>query len=277
MGSGARPCRRRRRHGRTQRRRSRVAARARGAPEVSDGERARRDGGVAVRRGQHAVARRSNRLRTGVRLANREVFRSAEERPEWAGMGTTLTAALVEGARVLFANVGDSRLYAYPPGGAFQQKTRDDSLMGMLADAPGVDIAALEDHPMKHLLTNVLGRKADLEIEVHEDDARGGRDPAALLGRHARRRCLTMRCARCSTRSRICSRPRSGSFRPRSTPAAATTSASCSPDIRAGDAALVRPGPADRRRRDRSPGSRRPAGARRAPSRVPRALPPLRR
>jgi serine/threonine protein phosphatase PrpC len=110
----------------------------------------------------------SNRVRTGVRLANREVFRSAEERPEWAGMGTTLTAALVEGARVLFANVGDSRLYAYPPGGAFQQKTRDDSLMGMLADAPGVDVAALEDHPMKHLLTNVLGRKADLEIEVTE-------------------------------------------------------------------------------------------------------------
>jgi serine/threonine protein phosphatase PrpC len=115
-----------------------------------------------------AASTASNRLRTGVRLANREVFRSAEERPEWAGMGTTLTAALVDGGRVLFANVGDSRLYAYPPGGAFRQKTRDDSLMGMLADAPGVDIAALEDHPLKHLLTNVLGRKADLEIEVNE-------------------------------------------------------------------------------------------------------------
>jgi PPM family protein phosphatase len=110
----------------------------------------------------------TNRLRTGVRLANREVFRTAEERPECAGMGTTLTAALIEGAHVLFANVGDSRLYAYPAGGVFRQKTRDDSLMGMLAGAPGVDVAALEDHPMKHLLTNVLGRKADLEIEVNE-------------------------------------------------------------------------------------------------------------
>jgi PPM family protein phosphatase len=110
----------------------------------------------------------ANRLSTGVRLANREVFRTAEERPECAGMGTTFTAALVEGARVLIANVGDSRLYAYRAGGGFSQKTRDDSLMGMLADAPGVDVSALEDHPMKHLLTNVLGRKADLEIEVHE-------------------------------------------------------------------------------------------------------------
>jgi PPM family protein phosphatase len=62
------------------------------------------------------------------------------------------------------ASPGTNRL----PGGVFRQKTRDDSLMGMLAGAPGVDVAALEDHPMKHLLTNVLGRKADLEIEVNE-------------------------------------------------------------------------------------------------------------
>ena len=116
----------------------------------------------------NAASQGANRLRTAVRLANREVFRTAEERPECAGMGTTLTAALIEGAHLLIANVGDSRLYAYPMGGAFHQKTRDDSLMGMLADAPGVDISALEDHPMKHLLTNVLGRKADLEIEVHD-------------------------------------------------------------------------------------------------------------
>ena len=122
----------------------------------------------------NSVSPDANRLRTGVRLANREVFRTAEERPECAGMGTTLTAALVEGARVLFANVGDSRLYAYPRGGAFRQKTRDDSLMGMLADAPGVDLSSLEDHPMKHLLTNVLGRKADLEIEVNETTLEDG-------------------------------------------------------------------------------------------------------
>jgi protein phosphatase len=83
-------------------------------------------------------------------------------------MGTTLTAALVDGDRVVFSNIGDSRLYAYPTGGEFLQKTRDDSLVGMLADAPGVDLATLEDHPMKHLLTNVLGRRADLDVEVQE-------------------------------------------------------------------------------------------------------------
>ena len=53
----------------------------------------------------------ANRLRTAIKLANREVFRTSEERPECAGMGTTLTTALVDQAHVLFSNVGDSRLY----------------------------------------------------------------------------------------------------------------------------------------------------------------------
>jgi protein phosphatase len=110
-----------------------------------------------------------NRLRTAVKLANRDVLRTSEERPECAGMGTTLTAALASGPRLLVANVGDSRLYSYIRAtGEFRQRTRDDSLVGMLSDAPGVDLTALEGHPMKHLLTNVLGRRAELDVHIDE-------------------------------------------------------------------------------------------------------------
>jgi protein phosphatase len=110
-----------------------------------------------------------NRLRTAMKIANRDVLKASEDRPECAGMGTTLTAALVEGAHILVANVGDSRLYSYVRGsGVFRQRTRDDSLVGMLADTPGVDLAKLEEHPMKHLLTSVLGRKQELEIEIDD-------------------------------------------------------------------------------------------------------------
>ena len=110
-----------------------------------------------------------NRLRTAVKLANRDVLRTSEERPECAGMGTTLTAALADGPNVLVANVGDSRLYAYMRStGEFRQRTRDDSLVGMLADAPGVDLSALGGSPYKHLLTNVLGRRPDLNVSLEE-------------------------------------------------------------------------------------------------------------
>ena len=109
----------------------------------------------------------ADRLREAVTQANREVFRTSKERPECAGMGTTLTAALVESDRVTYTSVGDSRLYTLR-GGVLQQMTRDDSLMGALMDVAGIDPAELEHHPMRHLLTNVVGRKADLDATINE-------------------------------------------------------------------------------------------------------------
>ena len=112
-----------------------------------------------------ALPRSTNRLRVAVALANRQVFRTSEERPECSGMGTTLTAALVEGAHLTFANVGDSRLYLYRDG-ALEQITRDDSLMGSLSDV--VDAETLARHPMRHVLTNVVGRAAEIPIALGE-------------------------------------------------------------------------------------------------------------
>lgn len=110
-----------------------------------------------------------NRLRTAARLANRGVFTKAKERAEYAGMGTTLTAALVDGARVWFASVGDSRLYVKPTGdSALRQLTRDDSFLGMLAATPGVQPLALVNHPLRHMLTSALGIAADVVVEVRE-------------------------------------------------------------------------------------------------------------
>jgi protein phosphatase len=108
----------------------------------------------------------ADRLREAVTRANREVFRTSKERPECAGMGTTMTAALVEADRVRYASVGGSRLTL--KNGALQQMTRDDSLMGALIDVAGIDPAELEHHPMRHLLTSVVGRKAELDVTVEE-------------------------------------------------------------------------------------------------------------
>jgi serine/threonine protein phosphatase PrpC len=116
-----------------------------------------------------AAAPDSRRLKTAMKLANREVFRTSEERPETAGMGTTLTAALISADGTLhYGNVGDSRLYLYSVDGTLTQQTRDDSLVGLLAGTPGLDMGSLDEHPMKHLLTNVVGRKPDLDVEIAE-------------------------------------------------------------------------------------------------------------
>src|SRR5688572_14230229 len=52
-----------------------------------------------------------NRLRTAIYLANRRIFRIAEDSDDFVGMGTTVVCALIRGSRLAFGHVGDSRLY----------------------------------------------------------------------------------------------------------------------------------------------------------------------
>src|SRR5260370_37767057 len=54
---------------------------------------------------------RTKRLSTAVRLANKNIFKSSEKNPEQHGMGATLTAASIDGAKPTNAHVGDSRTY----------------------------------------------------------------------------------------------------------------------------------------------------------------------
>jgi serine/threonine protein phosphatase PrpC len=114
-----------------------------------------------------------NRLTTAVKLANHRVFRASEERTEFTGMGTTLVIALVENARVTFANVGDSRLYTMR-NGALEQLSRDDSWVVMLSRESGLDPSAFRDHPMRNVLTNVIGARPDVEVSVGEFDLADG-------------------------------------------------------------------------------------------------------
>jgi protein phosphatase len=118
----------------------------------------------------------ANRLFTAIRLGNRRVFRAAESHDEYTGMGTTVVAALVDVDRLSFAGVGDSRVYLFRDG-RLEQLTIDDSWVARLpTDDPRVEPAA--HHPMRHVLTNVVGARAQVEFEVME---RALKDGDALL------------------------------------------------------------------------------------------------
>ena len=118
----------------------------------------------------------ANRLLTAIRLSNRRVFRAAESHDEYTGMGTTVVAALVDVDRLSFAGVGDSRVYLFRAG-RLEQLTVDDSWVARLpTDDPRVEPAA--HHPMRHVLTNVVGARAQVDFEVME---RALKDGDALL------------------------------------------------------------------------------------------------
>jgi protein phosphatase len=120
-----------------------------------------------------ALSFNGNRLMTAIKIANRRVFKAAVERLAYGGMGTTVVAALFEGARVTCCSVGDSRLYTLN-GGDLQQRTRDDSWMAMVKEQSGLDAGALEKHPMRHVLTKAVGAAPDVDTTVQEFDLAPG-------------------------------------------------------------------------------------------------------
>jgi protein phosphatase len=115
-----------------------------------------------------------NRLLTAVKLANRRVYQAGEEEQTYSGMGTTIVAAMIEQDKLTFCGVGDSRLYILKPE-SFDQLTHDDSWVAtVLAKEPGVDESTLAKHPMRHVLTNVVGARDETEVEIGESILQSG-------------------------------------------------------------------------------------------------------
>jgi protein phosphatase len=109
----------------------------------------------------------ANRLMTALKIANRRVYRESEANANYTGMGTTVVAALADGPNVTFASVGDSRMYSLQ-GSELRQLTNDDSWIVMLQKESGLDARAFDKHPMRHVLTSVVGARPEVDAEVHE-------------------------------------------------------------------------------------------------------------
>ena len=114
----------------------------------------------------------TNRLTTAVRLANRKIYSEGAKSSELSGMGTTVVAALVAGDRITIVSVGDSRLYRLR-GGALEQLTRDDTwLASVLGEKQAED--ADPQHPLRHVLTSVVGTKDDVKPGSREEQLVAG-------------------------------------------------------------------------------------------------------
>jgi protein phosphatase len=114
-----------------------------------------------------------NRVRTALHLAHRRVFRAAESSEEYTGMGTTAVCAFIRDGQLVVGHVGDSRLYLLTQG-SLCQLTTDDTWITALAASGTADPAALATHPMRHVLTNVLGASEQVETHVSEHRLTGG-------------------------------------------------------------------------------------------------------
>jgi len=113
-------------------------------------------------------------LRRAIQTANQRIHERAASDPEAAGMGTTVTAALVEqDGRIAFANVGDSRAYLLRDG-ALQRLTEDHSVVAELVASGQISEQEAGTHPQRNVVTRVLGAEATVQVDTFWLQAQDG-------------------------------------------------------------------------------------------------------
>jgi serine/threonine protein phosphatase PrpC len=99
-----------------------------------------------------------------IQEANRRVYERSNEDPNASGMGTTVTAALVEDGGVTIGHVGDSRAYRYRDG-SIEQITEDHSLVNELMKSGKLSPQEAEMHPQRSVITRALGTDPDVDVD----------------------------------------------------------------------------------------------------------------
>jgi len=112
-------------------------------------------------------------LRQAVIEANDIVVSKAAGDPRYSGMGTTLTAVMLEGMRVHLAHVGDSRAYLLR-GERFSQITDDHTLVQRLVDEGRLTPEQAASHPQRSIITRAIGVEEDIEVDSMSLEARPG-------------------------------------------------------------------------------------------------------
>jgi protein phosphatase len=105
--------------------------------------------------------------------ANARIHDLAEQNPDQAGMGTTLTAAYVGEENVAIAHVGDSRAYCLRDG-ELMKLTDDHSLVDELMREGRLTPEEAQEHPQRSVITRALGPYSDVEIDTRSFHGRDG-------------------------------------------------------------------------------------------------------
>ena len=106
--------------------------------------------------------------------ANRQLAETVAEHSELTGMGTTVSAMLLDGDRMVISHIGDSRIYLMRSGELSQIST-DHTFVQRLVDAGRITAEEAMVHPRRSVLMRVLGDvESSPEIDSMVLDTRDG-------------------------------------------------------------------------------------------------------
>jgi protein phosphatase len=104
-------------------------------------------------------------LAQAVRLANRNVYDTAQEQKGMRGMGTTLVTCRFWDNRVAICHVGDSRAYRFARG-KLEPLTIDHSLLAELKAQGEITPDQEKNFPERNVITRALGTRPSVAVDV---------------------------------------------------------------------------------------------------------------
>lgn len=109
----------------------------------------------------------AEQLGQAVTEANLAIIQATREGISREGMGTTCTAAMLDGTHLILAQAGDSRAYLLH-NGSLQQLTRDHSLVADLVESGEIDRSEARTHPWRSYITRALGLDPYMQPDLYE-------------------------------------------------------------------------------------------------------------
>ncbi len=112
-------------------------------------------------------------LSEAIRSANGAIFNRTVGEQDKRGMGTTVTALVLQPNRYLIGQVGDSRAYLLRDG-EITQLTKDHSYVQEQVDAGLLTAEQARVHPYSNVITRCVGAGEDVTPDVLAGDLREG-------------------------------------------------------------------------------------------------------
>jgi PPM family protein phosphatase len=121
-----------------------------------------------LRLDEHWLQQVRQRMERRFQQVQETLIGQAQEDPALAGMGTTMTLSCSLGADLLLFHAGDSRAYLFRHD-RLHRLTCDHTMAQSLADRGAIDPQDVATHPLRNVLTNVLGgRDRPVRVECHQ-------------------------------------------------------------------------------------------------------------
>lgn len=109
-------------------------------------------------------------LVTALHSINKHMFQRAEYQKMSKKMGTTIVLCAILSDKIVYANLGDARGYAYVTKQGLLQITDDHSFVGELLKAGEITSEQARKHPKRSVITRAVGVAMNIQVDIYEID-----------------------------------------------------------------------------------------------------------